>query len=481
MTTSLRRPLGAVAVVAVLVTVGAVTRPASSHAHRAAGSVTSVATTTAVCPNVTGNAGLATTMTVADVGPNGTRRPTVSYSPLIGGRPRSIRISPTPTAAVSKTTPYASVAVTAEGAGAGRVVADQVALAAGGLDRAFTDTACAAPGTDWWFAGADGRIGASDTLFLANPGDAVANLRLAFWSAKGPLAPPGATGIVLPAHSVLRRGIAEFAPDAAAIAVHVHADSGTVTAALYDRRTHGVTPHGGDWIPPTLPPTRRQVVAGFAPVAGAKGLALANPGSRDATATLRVVTAHGSFAPAGAQTLVVPAGSGFGVDLSRAIGSDPASVVVTSDQPLLAEGVSIASIIGKFSELAWVPAQLPLQGPAAVPMTVPPFGQQTLLLLSAPEGAAQVRVTAAANGASAVVHVGAGRSVAADLRALLHAGTLGPGPVVLTALAGGPAYAVRVLYALGAHGPLLAASAPIPFPADIVLPAVVPDVGAGAP
>lgn len=478
------RPLvraGAAAVaVAALVAVGVSTDPATSRARAPIGTVTGVATTTAVCPNVTGNDRLTTTMTVADVNAKGADRPAVTYVPVLGHGSRPVRLDPTPTAALTKSTPYASVAVTAQGRGASRVVADQVALVAGGLNRAFTDTTCASPGTDWWFAGADGRIGTADTLFLTNPGDTAANLTLTLWSAKGPLSPPGASGIVLPAHSVIRRGVADFAPDAAAIALHVHADSGTLSAALYDRRTHGVTPGGGDWIPPTLPPNRRQVVAGYAPFAGAKGLALANPGDRDATATLRVVTSHGAFAPAGAQTVVVPAGKGLGVDLSRAIGTDPAGVVVTSDQPLLAEGVTVATAPGKFSELAWIPAQEPLHGPAAVAMTIPPFGQQTLLVVSAPVTAARLRVTSAA-GASATVGVAAGRTTSVDLRALLHAGTLGPGPVVITPEKDGSAYAVRILYALGAHGPLLASAPPAPFPADIVLPAVVPDQGAGAP
>jgi hypothetical protein len=381
---------------------------------------------------------------------------------------------------VTVTSPYATVAVDASGPGAAKVVADQVALVPAGIGRAFSDAACVAPAADWWFAGAEGRLGASDTLFLANPSDTTANVSLSLWSASGPLSPPGATGIVVAPHTAWRRDISDLAPDASGLAVHVRADSGTVAAALYDRRYSGVTPAGGDWIPATLPPARSLVVPGYAPFAGPKGLALANPGDRDAAVSLRVVTAHGAFAPAGAQSVVVPAGRSLPLDLQLAINGDPAAVLVTSDQPVVAEGVSVAAAPGRFRELAWQAAQLPLSSASAVAMTVPPFGQQSLLVLTASRGGAQVRVTSAA-GTTATVAVPAARSAVVDLRTVLHSGPLGPGPVVVSPLGTEPVYAVRVLYALGSHGPLLASEAPTQLPGAVSLPGVVADLRAGQP
>lgn len=473
MTAAVRLAAAVVAVAAVAVG-GAVWHPVHHGRPELRGRVEPVQARTLVCPNVTGIAGaLTTTMTVA----NPTKPQAVlGYSPLTGAaHPAQHAVTAQPASTLTVTQPYASVAVSATGVGAAALLADQVALAPAGIGRAFTDAACTAPAADWWFAGADGRIGATDTLFLANPSDSAANVSLSLWSAAGPLSPPGAAGIVVPPHSAWRRNIADLAPDAAGIAVHVHADSGTVSAALYDRRYSGVSPAGGDWIPATLPPSRALVVPGYAPYAGPKGLALANPGGRDASVSLRVATAHGNFAPSGSQSVVVPAGRTVSLDLGAALGTDPAGVLVTSDQPVTAAGVSVARVPGRFSDLAWQAAQLPLTGPAGIAMTVPPFGQQSLLVVTAPRDAARLRV-ASADGASTVVAVPAGRSVSVDLRTALRTGPLGPGPISLTPEGAAPVYAVRILYALGSHGPLIASEPPTGFPAAVSLPGVAQDL-----
>jgi hypothetical protein len=91
-----------------------------------------------------------------------------------------------------------------------------------------------------------------------------------------------------------------------------------------------------------------------------------------------------------------------------------------------------------------------------------------------------VRVSTTGN-QSAIVTVPSGRTLDIDLRTLLHAGAAGPGPLLLTPLDQTAVYVVRTMYAIGAHGPLLAASAPLQLPLPTVLPPVVADVRAALP
>ena len=56
-------------------------------------------------------------------------------------------------------------------------------------------------------------------------------------------------------------------------------------------------------------------------------------------------------------------------------------------------------------------------------------------MVTAPQAAARLRISAP-GGATATVAVPAGRTVNVDLRAALHAGTGGPGPLLLTPLDG---------------------------------------------
>jgi hypothetical protein len=441
---------------------------------------------TLVCPSVTGTpAGLATTMSVADLGGalrGGRSRVAVTALPLpnlkqngTGKRPPGLSrfvLSPRPVVTVRKTTPYAAIAVTARGPGAAHVVADQVGFQAQGLSRAATDSGCLSPAGDWWFAGADGEVGFDDTLLLANPADGLANVAVSAWGALGPLRVSGLDSLTVPPRGFVGLKVSAFAPNAQHVAIHVRVQSGSVVAALVDRRIRGNHPAGTEWIPPTSAPATGFVVAGLPSGPGSRHLLLANPGTRDATVGLRVMTRTGNFEPAGRQSIVVPAGRGADVDLSAAVAEEPAAVVGTSDQPIVAEARMTAHERGRFEETAWLPATAPLSGPAGLAASTPPFGQTAYLVLAAPRSAVRVRI-AEPTGPSAVVTVPAGRTLRVDLPVALHVAAVGA--LALVPLDDGPVYAARVLYAEGSHGPLLTTETPQLLPAPITLPPVVED------
>lgn len=469
--------VAAVLVVVAIAVVGTLVRPTARAAHQPHGALAPVSAATLVCPSVTGGpGGETTTMTVATVSPKDPVKTTYTrVSPATGaGVVRAL--SPHPAATLTQSTPSGAVAVTATGPGAGSVAGSQVSLRPRGIHRGLADSACAAPATDWWFAGADGHIGITDLIVVTNPADAAANIAVSVWSEKGPITPPRVDNINVAAHSEFHLRASDLAPDVGDLAFHVHANSGTVTAAMLDLRTSGLRSDGFDWVPPTAPPSRSAVVTGYVAGAGLNVLYLVNPGDHDATVSLRVITTSRNFQPAGRQTVVVPAGRTTTVDLTPSTAGEVAAAQVSSDEPVFTQGITILRQAHAFPDYAWMAAQAPLTAPAAVAANAAPFGQHVGLVLTAPAGAAKVQVS---NGsAQATVSVAAGRTTAVDLSALLHAGAGGPGPVMLTPLAPDPVYVVRTLYASGAHGPLLAAEMPTVLPAATVLPPVIADLRA---
>lgn len=448
---------------------------------------------TLVCPAVTGTgAGLVTTMSVADLGaalPGDHGRVAVTAVPLpsVNQNPpqkpslppaaaRSFALNPRPVVRLRKSTPYAAIALTARGPGAAHIAADQVGLQSQGLGRAATDSTCLPPAGDWWFASADGAVGFDDALLLENPTGTLANVAVTAWSSTGALRLAGMDALTLPPRGVVAYKVASFAPDAHNVAIHVHAQSGSIVAALTERRIHGIHPGGSEWIPPAAAPAADFVVAGVPAGGGTRHLQIANPGNRDATVGLRVLTRTGDFQPAGHQSVVVPAGHTTDVELSAAVAEEPAAIIGTSDQPVFAAVRMTAHVRAQYDDTSWVPAAAPLTGPAGIAANTPPFGQDVYLVFAAPRSPVRVRI-ASPSGPSAVVTVPAGRTLQVDLRAALHVTSVGA--LALVPLDDGPVYAARVMHAHGLHGPLITTEVPLVLPAPIVLPPVVDDPRAG--
>jgi hypothetical protein len=398
--------------------------------------------------------------------------PNPPAKPARGPAAKPFSLFPRPVATVRKTTAYGAVAVTARGPGAARIAADQVALQSQGLGRAATDSACLPPAGDWWFAGGDGEVGYDVGVVLANPTDALANLSVTAWSTGGELRLAGLDALTVPPRSALSLKVASFAPNARDVAIHVHAASGSIVAALTERRIYGINPGGADWVPPTAAPATNFVVAGLPSGDGSRQLQIANPGNRDASVGLRIMTRSGNFEPAGHQSVVVPAGHTIDVDLSSAIAGEPAAIVGTSDQPVIAVARMTAHARAEFDDTAWLPATAPMSGPAALAANTPPFDQDVYLVLAAPHNAVRVRI-ATPTGQSAVVTAPAGRTLRVDLRSALHVNNAGA--LVLVPLDPDPVYAARVLHAKGTHGPLITTEVPLVLPVPIVLPPVVED------
>lgn len=468
-------------VVAALAAAAGVARPTAAPGRPPQPGRQLVTSSSYVCPSSYGSPTGPAVVTVAALGRllgDGPAPVTLTTAPLTGAGARTTSLPSHSLVRVRSTRAGGPVVVTAHGRGAGAVAVDQRRLIPGGRSRGLLATACLRPGTDWWITGADGRVGFTDDLVLANPGTTTANVTVRAWASTGPLQPPKLQAFTLGAGKSVLLPVADYTPDAALVSLHVHANSGRVTATVRDQRVSGVRAAGVDWIAPAQPPSRDLVVPGVPAGAGQRRLVLANPGRTDATVTVRLVTTSGDFSPAGHPTVLVRAGRTAAVDLTDSLDQAAGAVVLSSDQPVTAAAVSqtSTSLRHGFPDIQWHPAGLPITTAAVLPDSTPPYDGTVRIYLTAPHGAGRMRLTTA-DGHSRTVDVRPGRTVIVDPVALL--GSAATGPLLLRPAGGGPVWASRSLYFAGAHGPLTTAEQPILLPTVVRLPPVAADLTAG--
>jgi len=475
MSRGLAPAVGVVALVAI-VAAGTATRPGQTPSPRAAAVTRPVTGVQLVCPGLDGSAAAPVQLSVADVSglvaPPAAAPATVTLTPLAEGKgaaaAASTSLSLASAASRSSSSRLPATVVTASGSAAAHLVATQHALVPAGAMRSLLSAPCLPPATDTWITGADGRVGYSDVLVLANPGSIDAAVTVTAWSVDGPVDLPGLQSYVVPAGHSAALAVADYAPDAGLVSLHIHADTGRVAAQVRDNQASGLATTGTDWLPPTEPPARRQVVPGFTAGAGPRLLVITNPGRDDATVHLRLIAGDRAFVPAGHPDVVVPPGRSSLVDLSTSLGGAAAAAELTSDHPVLSAGMSRVTASDGLPDLAWQPAAPPLAGPAAFAENGSALGASGVLTLTSVGAPATVRLVAD-SGRSRTVTVAADRTVVVDLK-----GSLGTGPIAVVPDSGA-VWVTRSLQATGAHGPLLTSIAATPLPALIRLPRVLED------
>jgi hypothetical protein len=361
-------------------------------------------------------------------------------------------------------------------------------LAAGVVTRSTVDaargllgTTCVAPASDFWFVGSGALVGQRGRVYLTNPEAAPAVVDLTLYGPDGPLSSPAGRGIAVDSGAQQVRLLDALAPGTAVFAVHVHARTGRVAAAVRDQQVQGLTPRGADWVPATAPPARHQVVAGVVAGAGERRLQVVAPGESDAIVKLQLVTESGSFAPSGLDVLEVKAGSVADVDLADYADGEAVGVALDSDVPVAAAVLVRAEGVGPLSDVAWTSASgalLPAT-PGVLPVVRAGPATSTSLLLAAPHGDATVTVAPLppATGSPADVRVPGGSQVVVDLGTVTTAEEAAVS--ISPARGSGPVVAVGAVSESEAKGPLLTLLPVEPGRYTVSVPDVEADLSTG--
>ena len=284
--------------------------------------------------------------------------------------------------------------VTATGEATRGVYATRAKNVGGGM------TACSSPRPSWWFVGGGASPGHFSQLQLFNPRSGPAIVDVTVLGPDGAVESASLRGITVPSNGSRSLKLSEVAPSEGNLSIHVQASRGLVQAALDDRVLNVLDPAAkpvAEWIPDANGSTRHVVLSGLPtpgalePVRGQRNgksdtLVLANPGSREAVAKIRLSTKDGAFSPKGLQPATVPPESVVAIPLGDFVTNANTAVLVDADQPIVAGYV----VPGRTDLVHAVPAA-PWIGPAAT--ALPPGGGLRALELTAASGGTTVTVT----------------------------------------------------------------------------------------
>lgn len=316
-------------------------------------------------------------------------------------------------------------------------------------DGGLAGTRCVQPATDQWFAG-PGPADADDvSLYLTNVDDRPVTALVEALSPEGSIeTPEGQNQVSVGPHStrlvqvgVQVEGFGQAAADAKLIALHVHALTGRISAAVrVDRKK------GADWLPATAP-SRHVVVPGVPSGDGRRRLLIAVPGEDEARVTVQGM-ADGAFAPMGGRPLDAAALAVTPFDLG--LGGKSTALRLVADRPIVA-----ALVAEKGDDFGVTAAVPPLVAAgrtggaqaAGAGLVADNRDTTTLLLSASPEHAAAVRLTQLAAqgpiGTPKDVAVPAGHTVEVAMSPPAGGGDYG---LVITPRPGsGPVYATRLL------------------------------------
>jgi Family of unknown function (DUF5719) len=366
-----------------------------------------------------------------------------TVAPISQAGPGVLSLLPVPVASTAgkKATPVqVGWSVTATGAMAPAMEAE-VAQSSG-----LASLRCSAPGSDLWFAGPGQQEGVGQIqLDLMNVDTLSASVNVTVITDAGPVLAGDDTGIIVPPHQTVTESLSSVTAGSSVVAIQVRTSVGRVAADVLEGPAHGAM---SSWLPSAAPPSTRQVIPGVPPSSGAAGLFLEVPGDGNARVSVLAITPQGQYRPFGSQTIDLP-GQSASYSALTPLGGTAAALELTSNVPVIAAVVVPGSGIGAFTA-----ATAPISEQAVVAGNVGGSGLTATVVLSAPAGAARVRLTAVASGAGAggaaeaasqVVSVRAAHTLVVSVPPPKGAKRGSAYAIVITPLAGsGPVYAARV-------------------------------------
>lgn len=277
---------------------------------------------------------------------------------------------------------------TAEGRFAPGWTVQQTTQVAVGTGRGLQGVNCSAPDTEFWFPGASTATGRTDYVHLTNPDDSAAVVDIEIYGKDGALETGAGEGVTVGPYSsepvLLSTLTDEEQTDAT---VHVVVRSGRVGAAVQALDDS----LGGDWLAASAEPADSLVLPGIPQDATAVRLVAFTPGNVDADLKVQLASPSGLITPAGNETIHVKGGVTTAVDLGDVTRGEAGSLVLTpTDGPVpVVAAVRVLRGEGDSQESAFVPAARAVGVRAT---SVDDTDKGSVLALSAPEGAAKVKV-----------------------------------------------------------------------------------------
>jgi hypothetical protein len=208
-----------------------------------------------------------------------------------------------------------ALAVSGEGDAAPGLVAGRAS------DGEEAAASCLSPAASRWFTGVGAGASHRSVLELTNPDAGTAVADVTVLGRDGVVDVPRLRGVSVPGGSSIRLDLSTVVPRTDELALEVVAARGRIGASLLDRVDRvGSAPITQDWLPGQAEPATDNVLLGLAPGSGRRTLVIANPGTDEVRAELRVIDTESVFAPDGIDEIRVPPQSVVRVPVTAVIG-----------------------------------------------------------------------------------------------------------------------------------------------------------------
>jgi hypothetical protein len=308
-------------------------------------------------PSPSPNAATTTVSAVTVTQPGG-RTGTLTVTPL--GSPKAALTVEQPGKGDQLSDAGTPVVLAGDGAMATSSSGALLSIGSQGTDAGLASAPCLTPATAHWFSG----LGATDTdrtdLVLTNPDDTQAEVDLRFYGRDGRVVVPGSPGLVVQAHSSRTVSLTSLVHAQGPLGLAIQASEGRVAAVARRSRTTGLTPAGVDWQVPSSSPSTTTLIPSVPGDEGGRELVVTNPTASRTAVTVEVLGLQGPYAPAGADSMELPAESSATVDLAPGLAGEAGSIRLTSDQPVTGAVISTSQRTGARADLAVQSAAVPL-------------------------------------------------------------------------------------------------------------------------
>ncbi|MDO9486169.1 MAG: DUF5719 family protein [Actinomycetota bacterium] len=273
------------------------------------------------------------------------------------------------------------------------LIANQWSRSPRGQGRGMASTPCDSAGSDFWFVGGGAVAGRQTRVVLVNPDSFAAVVDLVIYGPEGIVDAPGGRGLVVNPLQRMYVRIDALAPGVATSAIHVIARTGRIGASVDDDQMSGLRSVGTEWVPRAADPAKHVYVPGVFPGSGARVLAIAAPGDQDAQVSINIMTSDGTFQPAERDQIIVPSNSVVSMDMSTVTQGQPATLELTSDQPIVAGMRQFFGSRSQQNDTAYAAGAQSLMTTAAVSGLPIQGATRVRLALTAPKAEAKVKIS----------------------------------------------------------------------------------------
>lgn len=217
---------------------------------------------------------------------------------------------------------------------------------------------CSVSNGQQWFVGGSGAVTSKSFLYIINSGYSDSNVDVEVFTPNGPIE---VSDFTIPQNSTKRISVDTLAPGEGEIVIAVTTKSGRVSSFLFDERKKGLRSLGADFVSPVAQAEKQVRIVSIPGLVGklnnnnnsiSQILRILVPGKIDANIEVTINSNDGNFVPDGLSEVKVDSQRVLSIPLSAAPTNQTFSVIVNSDQPILAS-VLTNFTFGRSNEITW--------------------------------------------------------------------------------------------------------------------------------